>query len=184
MSTQKRIAICGIKHAGKSTVGRIVASSFGIPFADSDDLLQRAFDPTLSLSVRDIYLKLGEEGFRQLEAETIREFTASTDAFVLALGGGALSNPFISDDDLKALGTICCIDIPDDAAYERILRKGLPPFLAKEADPRAAFAKSNEARRQVFRAKSDVLVRISAEDAPTVHPRHTALRLINAINLE
>lgn len=182
MSAQKKIAICGIKHAGKSTVGKIVAANFGIPFADSDDLLQKNYDP--ALSVRDIYLKLGEEGFRKLEAQTIRDYAASQNAFVLALGGGALSNPFLSEDDLHSLGVICCIDIPDKTAYARILRKGLPPFLAGEADPEAAFAKSNETRRKIFREKSDILIRISEEDAPTVHPRTTAQRLINAINLE
>ena len=182
MSDQKRIAICGIKHAGKSTVGKIVAETLGIPFADSDELLQQKYDP--ALSVREIYLKLGEEGFRQLEAKTIRDFSAKKTAFVLALGGGALSNPFLTEDDLRTLGVICCIDVPDDVAYERILRKGLPPFLAKETDPRAAFARSNAARRKVFREKSDVLIKVSGEDAATVHPRHTANRLINAINLE
>ena len=179
-----KITLCGIKHAGKTSAGKALAKMLDLPFADTDDILQDLYNTrhNTALSVREIFRALGSDPFRQLEAEAIRTLAGKQGVF--ALGGGALSNPFLTEDDLRTLGVICCIDVPDDVAYERILRKGLPPFLAKETDPRAAFAQSNAARRKVFREKSDVLIKVSGEDAATVHPRHTANRLINAINLE
>lgn len=80
-----RAVIVGAPGAGKSTVGRRVAERLGVPFADSDALVEkRAGKP-----VSDIFISDGEADFRRLEREEIAQ---ALDDFtgVLSLGGGAI----------------------------------------------------------------------------------------------
>lgn len=87
-----RAVIIGAPGAGKSTVGRRVAERLGVPFADSDALVEkRAGKP-----VSDIFISDGEAEFRRLEREEIERALVEFDG-VLSLGGGA-----ILDDKTRA----------------------------------------------------------------------------------
>jgi shikimate kinase len=68
------VVLVGSPGAGKSTVGRRVAEKLGVPFADTDVLIEAA----AGMSVSDIFVTLGEDEFRE-EREG-----------VLSLGGGAV----------------------------------------------------------------------------------------------
>ena len=170
------ITLCGIKHAGKSAVSRELARFTGLTAFDTDDFLRLAFEQESgkSLTVREIYKLLGEEAFRQKEAAVIRELTQRHPLGIFALGGGALSNPFFTAEDRKKLGFICCLDVPDEVAYRRVAREGLPPFLQGEKDPFGAFCRMNDARREVFRREAhacivpDVFERLASDVAQHV----------------
>jgi shikimate kinase len=74
--------------AGKTTVGRLLAAKLGLPFADSDQVIeQRAGRP-----IPRIFAEDGEPAFRELEHQVIADLLAGPDA-VLALGGGAAAHP-------------------------------------------------------------------------------------------
>ena len=87
-----RAVIVGAPGAGKSTVGRRVAERLGVPFADSDALIEER----VGKSVSDIFITDGEAEFRRLEREEIAQ-ALSDFAGVLSLGGGA-----IMDDTTRA----------------------------------------------------------------------------------
>ena len=176
MDLKKNIALCGIKHAGKTSVGRALAHLLGAGFIDTDDaILSHAAEQCCAEpSVRGLYRRLGEEAFRRLEAETVRTEALRTPPRVLALGGGALSNPFLTTEDKASLGLICFIDADDRTAFDRILREGLPPFLQSESDPFAAFCAQNEKRRKVFESESHIRIRPGTES-----PEETALEILN-----
>lgn len=80
-----RAVLVGLPGTGKTTTGRALAERLGVPFADSDDLVELRDGRT----VRAIFDQDGEPAFRAAEAEVIaaalREFEG-----VLALGGGAI----------------------------------------------------------------------------------------------
>jgi shikimate kinase len=81
------IVLIGFMGAGKTTVGRLLAAKLGLPFTDSDLVIEdRAGKP-----VRQIFADDGEQAFRQLEHEVIADLLGGPDA-VLALGGGAASH--------------------------------------------------------------------------------------------
>jgi shikimate kinase len=79
------VVLIGSPGAGKSSVGRRVADALRVPFADSDALVEAA----AGMSVSDIFVDLGEEEFRRLEAAAIAAALADSSG-VLALGGGAV----------------------------------------------------------------------------------------------
>ena len=163
------IALCGIKHSGKTAVASALSSILHWDFFDTDEFLMALFADRTGrhLTVREIYGEMGETRFRQLEAEAVRLLPAGqTGGRIVALGGGVLTNPNFTADDRASLGFLCWLDTTDSVAYGRILKDGLPPFLSKEADPFGAFRKMNDERRTVFRMQADAVVRPTAESTP------------------
>ena len=176
----RNIALCGIKHSGKTCAGRAAARLLGIRFRDTDDVLAEEDARRNGLAavrpVRTIYRALGEEAFRRLEADAVRLAASDAEPHVLALGGGVLSNPYLTEGDVASRGFICCLDISDEAAFERIRPEGLPPFLASEPDPFAAFRESNRARREIFGRFAHKII----HPDPDGTPEETAERIVSA----
>ena len=82
------IVLVGFMGAGKTTVGTLLAARLGLPFADSDQVLEdRAGRP-----IRQIFAEDGESAFRALEYEVIAGLLDGP-PMVLALGGGAPGHP-------------------------------------------------------------------------------------------
>ncbi len=82
------IVLVGFMGAGKSTVGRLLAAKLGLPFTDSDQVIEeRAGKP-----IQRIFVDEGEPVFRELEHSVVASLLAGPDA-VVALGGGAAGHP-------------------------------------------------------------------------------------------
>jgi shikimate kinase len=79
-----RVALIGFMGAGKSTVGRLLASRLGYAFLDLDAWIERL----QGQSVRQIFEAEGEEAFRELESTALRELSVRR-RVVIAAGGGA-----------------------------------------------------------------------------------------------
>lgn len=79
------LVLIGLPASGKTTAGRRAALRLGLPFADSDVLVEQI----AGASVPDIFATGGEAAFRALEEQVV---VAALDGFpgVLALGGGAV----------------------------------------------------------------------------------------------
>jgi shikimate kinase/3-dehydroquinate synthase len=78
------IVLVGFMGAGKTTVGRLLADKLGLPFLDSDVVIEQRAGRT----VRSIFAEDGEPAFRALEHKVVADLLDGPDV-VLALGGGA-----------------------------------------------------------------------------------------------
>lgn len=74
--------------SGKSTIGRKLARKLGRPFVDTDALVVRERGP-----IGAIFAGEGEPAFRRYEADAVRAALANPTPSVIALGGGALTQP-------------------------------------------------------------------------------------------
>lgn len=72
--------------SGKSTVGRHVARHLGLPFVDTDHLIEQR----IGCSIREYFELHGEPAFRDVEAQVIDESTVVEQPRVIATGGGAV----------------------------------------------------------------------------------------------
>ena len=167
----QNIVICGIKHCGKTSVGKEIAAVLDIKFVDSDDLIVKKDGGRRS--VREIFAAEGEEFFRKMEAGVLSDIANSSDRMVVALGGGALSNPFVNDETKEKLGFKVWLDTDDKIAFKRIIKKGLPPFLQNTPDPERAFLEMNIARKAVFASQCEVRC------TPAATPHYTALHILS-----
>lgn len=82
------IILIGYRAAGKSTVGKALASRLGRKFVDTDDLLEERQQAQIS----EIVKSLGWDHFRKMEKRIIEEISAQ-DKLIIAAGGGAVLDP-------------------------------------------------------------------------------------------
>lgn len=80
------IAFVGAPGAGKTTIGRLVATDLGVPFVDVDALIEQATGKPIT----EIFVADGEPAFRALEVE--HTLAALAGGGVVSLGGGAVMN--------------------------------------------------------------------------------------------
>jgi shikimate kinase len=80
------ISLVGMPGSGKSTVGRHVARQLGLPFVDTDHLIEQR----IGCSIREYFELHGEPAFRDVESEVIEQATATGEQRVIATGGGAV----------------------------------------------------------------------------------------------
>ena len=82
-----RIALVGLRGAGKSTLGRRLAEERSMPFVELDREVERLSGMELS----DVFGIHGQEGFRRLEREALAQVVRSHRRVVVATGGGLVS---------------------------------------------------------------------------------------------
>ena len=104
----------GPPGSGKSTIGRLLATRLGLPFADVDSVIVE----TDGRTIPQIFAEEGEVGFRAVEKQALMS-VAARPRHVVALGGGALLNPECRAI-AEANGTVVCFECSFDALCRRI----------------------------------------------------------------
>ncbi len=97
----RRIVLTGFMGSGKSTVGPLLAERLGWRFLDVDNVIEAEAGCTIA----QLFTRHGEARFRDLEHATIARL-ASSDALVLALGGGAIERAETRDLLLSSPDTL------------------------------------------------------------------------------
>lgn len=84
-----RVALIGLRGAGKSSLGAALASALGAPFVELDREVERLS----RMELRDIFEVHGQEGFRRLEREALQGVVRAEAEVVIAAGGGLVAEP-------------------------------------------------------------------------------------------
>ena len=129
------IIIVGMKHSGKSSLGKGLATNLSIPFFDTDAIIEEQ----TKLPVRQLFVEKGESAFKNAEVESCKflenQFQNNT-SLVIATGGGICDNPE-AVKILKSIGKFALLNVPEKNCLERILhnskRSGsLPGYISRE----------------------------------------------------
>ena len=146
----KTVVLVGMMGAGKTSVGRRLASTLGVPFRDADAEIELAAGCTIN----EIFERFGEPAFRAGERKVIARLLAEP-PHVLATGGGAFM-----DADTRARVHEAAISIwlkaPVDLLLERVMRKDTRPLL-RNTDSRTALERLLKEREPVY-AQADLTI--------------------------
>ncbi len=142
------IVLVGFMGAGKTTVGRLLASALGVPFLDSDHVIEAR----AGRSIPEIFAADGEPAFRALEHEVIADLLRGPDV-VLALGGGGAEHE--ETRKLLAAAPVAFLRVSYDGALARVSGDDNRPMLARPDLP-AVFARRQAAYECVATAIFDV----------------------------
>jgi shikimate kinase len=145
----RRVFLIGFMGAGKTTVGRALASRLGWTFRDLDEVVEQR----QGMSIAAIFADRGENAFRYLESIALRELLAQNFApdgtgMVVALGGGAFVQPENRAAIEQAGATTILLEAPLEELKRRIAVEGKARPLAT-ADQ--AFAQLFVLRQTTYR---------------------------------
>jgi shikimate kinase len=161
MKHLKNIYLIGPMGAGKSTIGRQVASLLGLDFDDSDHEIQRR----TGVDIPTIFDFEGEEGFRKREKSVIDDLS-QRDGLVMATGGGSVLDPE-NRRNLSSRGFVVYLYCSPEQQYERTLRDRNRPLLQTE-DPLEKLKSLLEERDPFYRQTADIVVTTEKRSANSV----------------
>jgi len=114
-----RIALIGLRGAGKTTLGGALAERLGVPFIELDREIERESGVSLA-TIFDFY---GQAGFRRMERRCLDRVIEEHPRFVLATGGSIVSEPSTFERLLAACYTIWLKAAPAEH-MERVVAQG------------------------------------------------------------
>ena len=138
-----RIVLIGAPGSGKSTVGMALAAHLQWPFVDTDALIEMKE----SKKITDLFVDNGEEYFRNVEFETLKEVLEETSA-VISLGGGAPISQPAQDALVASDSTIVFLDVALATAAPRVGFNRDRPLLL--GNPRAQWQALSDQRRPIY----------------------------------
>jgi shikimate kinase len=144
----RTLLLVGLPGSGKSTVGRSLGRRLGLPFHDSDHVIEQR----IGCSIREFFAREGEERFRDEEQQALADIAAGP-ACVLATGGGAVLRE-ANRQMLRQAGHVIYLRCTPEELWRRLHRDTKRPLL-QVSDPQGKL-------RQLF-AERDPLYREIAE---------------------
>ena len=160
-SRHGRIALIGLRGAGKSTIGALLAKRIDAPLVELDREIEREVGMTLP-AVFDLY---GQAGFRRLERQALNRVVADHPRMVLAVGGGLVSDPAAYERLLSSCFAIWLRASPEEHMQRVIAQGDLRPM----ADNRQSMADLERilSVREPLYAKADLQL-ITSGQTPEV----------------
>ena len=151
------VFLIGMMGTGKTTVGKKLAQQLGYRFFDTDVLIERVADR----KIKEIFAHEGEESFRQLETQVLREVSAYTKS-AIATGGGIV----LRQENWSYLhyGLIVWLDAPPELLIERLADDNTRPLL-QDPNPSQKLSHILEARRPIY-TQADLQVKIEKYQTP------------------
>ena len=166
-----RAIFIGPMGSGKSTIGKAVASALGLPFRDTDSIIEEREE----MPVSQIFIDKGEPWFREIEARIVAQEVTKLSG-VLSLGGGAPLSE-VAQSSIKSSGaSVIFLDISLSAAAPRVGFNRDRPLLL--TNPRAAWQELMEKRRPTYLSLATHVVLVD-----NLTPKEIVAKIINPADI-
>jgi XRE family aerobic/anaerobic benzoate catabolism transcriptional regulator len=152
-----RVALVGLRGAGKSTLGRMLADDLGFPFVE----LSREIEKFAGCSISEIQALYGQNAYRRYERRALEEAVQIHPEAVIATPGGIVSDPATFNLLLAHCTTVWLQAEPEDH-MKRVLAQGDTRPMAASHEAMADL-KSILAGRAAFYSKAEIQVNTSAQ---------------------
>lgn len=146
--------LIGYMGAGKTTVGKQLASKCGKQFADTDAMIVERE----KMSINDIFAKYGESHFRAIETNLLKEMMDSMSGYVISCGGGL---PLKEENRayLKRLGKVIYLKADESDIIKRLRNDNTRPLLKGPKDEvRAKVHCMLEIRNPIYKEAADSVI--------------------------
>jgi XRE family transcriptional regulator, aerobic/anaerobic benzoate catabolism transcriptional regulator len=154
-----RIALIGLRGAGKSTLGSLLAGKLGFPFVELDKEIEQAANAPLS-AIFDLY---GQPGFRRLERHCLDRIVRTNPRVVIATGGGIVSEPSTFEHLILTCRTIWLRASPAEHMRRVVAQGDMRPM----ADNRQSMSDLRRIlkTREALYGKADMVIDTSGKTA-------------------
>lgn len=149
-----RIILIGPMGSGKTTIGKSLAQKLSLEFRDTDSVIEQRAQKTVS----QIFIEDGEDAFRAIEVEVLKEELQGSDT-VLALGGGAPISVEAQSALQASESHVVYLDISLANVAPRIGFNRDRPLLLN--NPRGQWQTLMEARRPIYESVADTVVDVN-----------------------
>jgi shikimate kinase/3-dehydroquinate synthase len=157
---RRNIVLTGFMGTGKTTVGRLLAKDLGFEFVDTDILIEQRHG-----LIADIFAKLGEDAFREIERVLAAELATRT-GLVISTGGRMMLDPG-NVRALSANGRVFCLVATPEEVLERVTSdsSGIERPLLEVPDPRQRIVELMSERDPEYRRFPQLVTDAQAPEA-------------------
>lgn len=146
----KNIVLCGMMGSGKTTVARALNAIYNLNWLDTDDQIVGQYG-----AINDIFARLGEEGFRDIESAVTKRVAQSCANSVISLGGGCVLRK-INVEELKKTGIIFYLRTSPETVIKRVKGDTTRPLLHGDLEERVRTISAN--RAAVYEGAADYII--------------------------
>lgn len=191
------IILLGIKHSGKTTVGRALAAALGVDFFDTDDVIKNVIEKDEGLDARSLFQLKGKDAFMAAERAACDYIVGlKRKNLVIATGGGICDNS-AALEVLRPFGIFIFLDTTESVAFGRVMKEAvktsggwenLPAFITRpfgreeltKKEVACAFSTFYKKRHKAYLALSPVVIKNSKSIADTVDSIKKAIEDLSA----
>ena len=149
----KRVALIGLRGAGKSTLGAKLARLLGRPFVELDREIEREAGTSLS----EIFLLYGQAGYRRYERRSLETVLERNERAVIAAGGSIVSEPGTYELLLSSCFTVWLKAAPEEHMARVIAQGDMRPMAGNNNQAMQDLRRILEGRAMLYR-QADVVV--------------------------
>ena len=158
-SRRRRVALVGLRGAGKTTLGSALAAELRVPFVE----LEREIERDAGIGLSEVFLLYGQAGYRRIERRCLERVLDAHAEMVITVGGGIVSEPDAYDLLLRHCFTVWVKASPDEHMARVVAQGDLRPMQGK-VEAMDDLKRILDAREPLYR-KADVTLDTSGDDA-------------------